>query len=94
MIALIEDVPVHVNLDQVRSCDLVIPETVLVDEEPALLTRDARRDVVVDERRHAEMVGKAIGCSQVDPSLPLGIRIAVGRLLFVIADPSFVQSAA
>ena len=81
VITLVEDVPVHVDLDEVRCRDLLVPETVLIDEELVLRARDTRRDVVVDERRHAEVVGEAIRRGQVHASLPLGLGEVVSLSL-------------
>ena len=41
VIAFFEDVSIHVNLDQVRSCDLFVAKAVLIDEELVVGARDA-----------------------------------------------------
>ena len=78
MLALFEDVAVHVHLDQVRSCDLFVSQAVLIDEKLVVCAGNTSGDVIVDEGRHIEVVGQPVGSRQVHANLPLGIRISLG----------------
>ena len=66
----LHDPAIEINLYQARGGDFVIGHAVRVDEEMAFLARHARRDVVVDEVVHAEMMDQAVAGGEVHARVP------------------------
>ena len=76
----VDHLAAKVDLHEIGGRNLIVTEAELVDEELIVRSGDARGDVVVDERRHAEVVGQAVGGGQVDarPPFSLGDGSRVG----------------
>src|SRR5262249_20415602 len=67
----VDDLAVHVDLDQARRRDLLVQQSVRVDEELVLGTRNPQRNMVVHEVRPAMLGDQPVGGGQLDAGLPL-----------------------
>jgi len=85
---LVEDIPVHVDLDEARRRDLLVQESVRVDQELVFGAWNAQRDVIVDEIRPAMLRDQPVGGRELDARLPLLLAdpLAYGRRFDCIAD--------
>ena len=70
-------VTVGVELDQRGGGDLLVQETIGVDQEMLVRPRDARGDPGVDQVRPAKPVDEPIARRQFDPGLPFGLGHAL-----------------
>ena len=70
VLACFEDVALQVYLDEVGRGDLVIAETVFVDEELVFGAWYATGDVVVEQIGHVEVIGQSVGGGELHPGFP------------------------
>ncbi len=77
-VVVADDVPVHIDLDQVGRGDLGVVQAEGVDEEVVVRPRHAQRDVVVDQLGPAQVGKDAVTGGELHASLPFGVAVAGG----------------
>ena len=70
VIGLQDGLALEVDLDEARGGDLLIQHAVGIDQHVLVGTRHARRDVVVDEVRHAVERNKPVAGGEIDARAP------------------------
>src|SRR4051812_25483513 len=68
-VGLGDDLALDVDLDQARRGDLLIKETIEIDQQ-VFGAGNARRDVVVDQVGHLVLIDQPVAGGELDPSLP------------------------
>ena len=71
-IRLPDDIPLDINLDQARCGDLPVKKPVEIDQQ-VIRIRNARRNVVVDQVRHAEVIDQTVAGGEIDTRPPFRV---------------------